>query len=143
MLKEFKEFAVKGNVMELAIAVVVGTAFSKIVDSLVKDIIMPPVGLIAGRVDFSNLFFNLTGGRYDTLAEAQAAGAATVNYGLFINAIINFLIVAFSIFLVVRQMNRFRKKPAPPAPNTKQCQFCMSDVNLNATRCPHCTSQLT
>jgi large conductance mechanosensitive channel len=143
MLKEFKEFAVKGNVMELAIAVVIGTAFSRIVDSLVKDVIMPPIGLVAGRMDFSNLFITLTSENFDTLAEAQAAGAATINYGVFVNTIINFIIVAFSIFLVVKQMNRFRTKPVPPAPNSKRCPFCQTEINLQATRCPNCTSQLS
>ncbi len=127
MLKDFKEFAVKGNAVDLAIGVVIGAAFGKIIDSLVNDIIMPPFGLIAGKVDFANLFWNL--------------GGSHINYGLFINTIINFLIIAFFIFLLVRQINKFRTKPSKET-NTKQCPFCKSGIDLQATRCPHCTSQL-
>lgn len=141
MIKEFKEFAVKGNAIDLAVGVIVGAAFGKIVDSLVKDIIMPPFGLVAGKVDFSNLFVALGENKFATLAEAQAAGAPTLNYGLFINAVINFVIVAFAIFIMVRQINRFRRK-RETTPNTKRCQFCMSNIDIDATRCAHCTSQL-
>lgn len=143
MIKEFREFAVKGNAIDLAIGVVIGAAFGKIVDSLVKDVIMPPFGLVAGRVDFSNLFLNLGGNNYETLAQAQAAGAPTLNHGLFINAIINFIIIAFAIFLVVKQINRFRKSKEQGKPTTKTCAFCKNSIDLAATRCPHCTSQLS
>lgn len=141
MLKEFKEFAVKGNAIDLAIGVIVGASFGKIVDSLVNDVIMPPFGLVAGKVDFSNLFFNLGGNNYETLAAAEAAGAPTLNYGLFINAIINFLIISFVIFLLVKQINRYRNKTAK-VPDTKNCQYCLTAINVSATRCPACTSQL-
>jgi large conductance mechanosensitive channel len=141
MIKEFKEFAVKGNAIDLAVGVIVGAAFGKIVDSLLKDIIMPPFVLVAGRVDFSNLFIALGDRKFATLAEAQAVGAPTLNYGLFINAIINFGIVTFAIFIMVRQINRFRRKKET-VPNIKRCQFCMSDIDIDATRCAHCTSQL-
>lgn len=142
MLKEFREFAVKGNAVDLAIGVVIGAAFGKIVDSLVKDIIMPPFGLVAGKVDFSNLFFTLGDGRFETLAQAQAAGAPTINYGMFINAIINFIIIAFAIFILVKQINRFRQR-REDTPSTKHCEFCKSSIDIAATRCPHCTSQLS
>lgn len=141
MIKEFREFAVKGNAIDLAIGVVIGAAFAKIVDSLVKDIIMPPFGLVAGRVDFSNLFFALGGSEFETLAQAQAAGIPTLNYGLFINAIINFIIIAFAIFLLVKQINRFRRR-REDTPTTKHCDFCKSSIDLSATRCAFCTSQL-
>lgn len=141
MIKEFKEFAVKGNAIDLAVGVIIGAAFGKIVDSLVKDIIMPPFGLVAGRVDFSNLFVALGEPKFATLADAQAAGAPTLNYGLFINAIINFIIITFTIFVMVRQVNRFRRKPQN-TPNTKNCPYCLSPIDLKASRCPHCTSQL-
>lgn len=142
MLKEFKEFAIKGNAVDLAVGVIIGASFGKIVDSIVNDIIMPPFGLIFGRVDFSNLYINLSSKHYATLAAAKAAGAPTLNYGLFINAIINFVIIAGVIFLLVRQMNKFRKK-AHATPDTKMCQFCKTVINIHATRCPSCTSELT
>jgi len=145
MLKEFKEFALKGNVVDLAVGVVIGAAFGKIVTSLVNDIITPLIGLLLGKVDFSNLFINLSGGDYHTLAEAKKAGAATLNYGLFLNTVIDFAIIAFAIFLVVRQMNRFRKKKEvaeEAAPTTKECPYCLSGIPLKATRCPSCTSHL-
>lgn len=143
MWKEFKEFAVKGNAMDLAVGVVIGAAFGKIVSSLVSDIIMPLVGLLLGRVDFTNLFIPLGGGKFNTLAEAKAAGVATLNYGIFINNIIDFLIIAFSIFIVVKQINRFvKKKEKPAAPNIKKCRFCYSEIHADASRCPHCTSEL-
>jgi large conductance mechanosensitive channel len=141
MLKEFKEFAIKGNVIDMAVGIIMGTAFNAIVNSLVNDILMPPIGLLLGRVDFTNLFLSLTGEHYDSLAAAQEAGAATVNYGIFINAIINFVIVAFVLFLVIRGMNRMRREEAP-APTTKECPYCLSAIAIGAKRCPHCTSEL-
>ena len=144
MLKEFKEFAMRGNVLDMAVGIVIGAAFGGIVTSFVGDILMPPVGLLLGNVDFSNLFISLSGGHFDSLAQAKAAGAATLNYGQFLNTVINFLIVAFAIFLLVRQVNRLGPKPAPapPAPALKDCLFCFSSIPLQATRCPHCTSIL-
>jgi len=144
MLKEFKEFAMRGNVLDMGIGIVVGAAFGGIVTSLVNDVLMPPIGLLLGKVDFSNRFIPLTGRHFDSLAQAKAAGAATLNYGLFMNTVINFVIVAFAVFLLVRQVNRLRPKPAPaPAgPALKECKFCCSSIPLQATRCPHCTSEL-
>ncbi|HMN11367.1 MAG TPA: large conductance mechanosensitive channel protein MscL [Bellilinea sp.] len=143
MLKEFKEFIMKGNVVDLAVAVIIGAAFTAIVNSLVKDVIMPLLGLVLGGIDFTNSFVALNGGQYATLAEAQAAKAPTLNYGLFINAIISFLLIAFVIFLVVKGINKARKPAAAaPAPETKACPFCATDIPVAATRCPHCTSQL-
>ena len=142
MLKEFKEFVMRGNVLDLAVAVIIGAAFGRIITSLVNDILMPPIGIILGKVDFSNLFVDLSGANHPTIAAAKAAGAATINYGLFLNTIIDFLIVAFVIFLVVKQANRM-KKPAPAAaPTTKDCSYCYTNIPLQATRCPNCTSQL-
>jgi large conductance mechanosensitive channel len=142
MVKDFKEFIAKGNVMDMAVGVIIGAAFGKIVGSLVEDVIMPPIGLILGKVDFAGLFINLSGGDYATLKAAKDAGAATLNYGLFINTVINFLIVAFVIFLLVKQVNRL-KKPAPAgAPTTKECPHCCTAIPLKATRCPACTSTL-
>ncbi len=140
MLKDFKEFAVKGNAIDLAIGVIIGAAFAKVVDSIVNDIIMPPLGLVIGKVDFSNLFFNLGGNHYASLAAAKAAGAPTINYGLFINNIINFVIIAFVIFLVVKQINKFRQK-APV--DKRECPFCKTHIPIAAVRCPACTSQLS
>ena len=151
MLKEFKEFIMRGNVMDMAVGIVIGAAFGAIVTSLVADVIMPPIGLALGSVDFQNLFCVLkdgaaAAGPYATLADAQKAGAVTVNYGLFINKIIGFLIVAFCIFLVIRAVNRMRKameKPAPAAEaTTKECPHCCSSIAIKATRCPQCTSAL-
>ena len=144
MLKEFKEFAMRGNVVDMAIGIIIGAAFGKIITSVVNDILMPPIGLLLGKVDFSNLYFNLSGGEYPNLAAAKAAGAATINYGLFINTIIDFVIVAFVIFLLIRQMNRLKKQPAPVAaePTTKDCPFCLSAIPIKATRCPQCTSDV-
>lgn len=148
MLKEFKEFAVKGNIMDLAIGVIIGGAFGKIVTSLVNDIIMPLIGLLLGKVDFTNLFLVLgevpEGQKLLTLEAAKESGVATLNYGLFINNIIDFLIVAFSMFLVMRQINRFTRKKEPEAVviETKQCKYCYSDIHKEATRCPHCTSEV-
>lgn len=144
MWKDFKKFAIKGNVIDLAVAVIIGGAFGLIVKSLVNDIIMPLVGKLLGGTDFSNLFIVLGPGSYNTLVEAQEAGVATLNYGLFINTIINFLIIAFSIFLVIRLFEKAKKKeePAPTAPTTKKCPYCMSEISIDATRCPQCTSEL-
>jgi large conductance mechanosensitive channel len=142
MLKEFKEFAVKGNVLDMAVGIILGVAFGKIVTSFVEDIIMPPIGLLLGRVDFTNLFFSLTGRHFESLAAAKASGAPTINYGLFLNSIFNFLIVAFAIFLLVRQVNRFRRQQESPAPATRECPHCLSAIPLRATRCPFCTADL-
>lgn len=133
----------RGNVIDLAIGIIIGAAFGKIVTSLVNDILMPPLGVILGRVDFSNLFINLSSKHFDSLSDAKAAGAATINYGIFINDIIDFLIVAFAVFILVKQINRFMPKPAEPAPaDAKECEYCKSSIPKAATRCPHCTSQL-
>lgn len=144
MLKEFKEFALRGNVLDLAIGIIIGAAFGKIVTSFVSDVLMPPIGLLLGKVDFANLFITLSGEEYATLADAQANGAVTLNYGLFINTVVDFLIVAFVIFLLVRQINRLTRKPAeaPAAPTTRECPYCCSEIPLKATRCPNCTSEL-
>ena len=144
MLKEFKEFAMRGNVLDMAIGIIIGAAFGRIISSIVNDIIMPPIGLLLGRVDFSNLFVNLSGGSYPSMAAAKAAGAVTINYGVFLNTVIDFLIVAFVIFLLIRQINRFKRQPAPAVitPTTKDCPFCFSTIPIKATRCPHCTSEL-
>jgi len=144
MLKEFKEFAMRGNVLDMAVGIIVGAAFGQIVNSFVQDVMMPPIGRLVGHVDFSNLFVSLTGQPYDTLAAAKAAGAATLNYGIFLNTIINFLIVAFAVFLLVRQVNRLMPKPAPvpAAPATRDCPYCLSAVPAKATKCAHCTSDL-
>lgn len=143
MFKEFKAFIMRGNVLDLAVGVIIGAAFAKIINSLVSDILLPPIGLLLGKVDFSNLYISLSGGQYSSLADAQAAGAATLNYGLFINNIINFLIVGFVIFLVVRYANKLITRPAAPAePTEKDCPYCFSKIPLQATRCPHCTSHL-
>lgn len=139
-LKEFKDFAVKGNVVDMAIGVIVGAAFAPIVSSLVNDIIMPPIGLALGRVDFSNLFIDLSGKAPPSVAEAKKLGLATINYGLFINVVINFLIVAFLVFLMARQINRLKKKDPAPDPTTKDCPFCLSAIPIKATKCAHCTS---
>jgi len=140
MLKEFKAFAMRGNVLDLAIGIILGAAFGKIVTSLVSDILMPPIGMLSGRVDFASLFISLTGQSYPSVAAAKAAGAPTINYGLFFSAIIDFLIVAFVIFLIVRQVNRLMPRPAP-AP-TRDCPLCTLTIPLSARRCPHCTSDL-
>lgn len=144
MFKEFKEFAMRGSVIDLAIGVIIGAAFGDIVNSLVNDILMPPIGLVLGRVDFTNLFLNLTRTEYPSLADAQAAGAATINYGIFINTIVKFIIVAFAMFLVVRQVNRMkrREKALEPEPTTKECPYCLSSIQIKASRCPYCTSEL-
>ncbi len=140
MLKEFRDFVMRGNVLDLAVAVIIGSAFGKIITSFVNDIIMPPIGLLLGDVDFSNLFFNLSGTPIASLAEAQEAGAPTINYGLFLNTVIDFVIVGLVIFLVVRVANRMRRPT--PAPTTRECPYCLSTVPLKASRCAHCTSEL-
>lgn len=142
MLKDFKAFLMRGNVVDLAVALVIGAAFGAIITSLVNDILMPPIGLALNGVDFTNLFVSLTGQSYASLAAAKAAGAPTLNYGLFLNAIINFVIVAFAMFLVIRQTARFFPPPPPPASTTRECPYCLSAVPLKATRCAHCTSEL-
>lgn len=148
MLKEFKEFAMKGNVVDMAVGIIIGAAFGAVVKSLVSDVIMPPIGLVLGNVDFSNLFFVLkTGaaaGPYASVAEAQKAGAVTMNYGLFLNTLISFVIVAFSVFVLVKSINRLRRQEEPvlAVPETKDCPFCLSAIPLKAIRCGHCTSDL-
>ncbi|MGD8869805.1 MAG: large conductance mechanosensitive channel protein MscL [Gemmatimonadales bacterium] len=144
MLKEFKEFAMRGNVMDMAIGIIIGAAFGKIVTSLVNDVIMPPIGLLLGNVDFTNLYLNMSGETFASLAEAEAAGAPLIKYGVFLNTVLDFIIVAFVIFLVVRQMNRLqRKEEAPPAePTTKECPYCATEIPIKASRCPSCTSDL-
>ncbi|NMA52673.1 MAG: large conductance mechanosensitive channel protein MscL [Peptococcaceae bacterium] len=142
MINEFKEFIRRGNVLDLAVGIIIGTAFGKIVTSLVNDIVMPPVGLLLGKVDFSNLYINLSDQTYATLAEAKEAGAATINYGVFINTVLDFLIVAFAIFLVIKQVNRFRAVEAAVEPTTKECPYCLMEIPLMAIRCPHCTAEL-
>ena len=143
MLKEFKDFIMRGNVVDLAVGVIIGGAFGKIVSSLVTDVLMPPIGLLMGGVDFSNLFINLSPKAYATLKEAQAAGAPTMNYGLFLNNVINFLIVASTVFILIRQVSKLTPKPAeaPKVPTTKQCPFCLLEVAIKAVRCAHCTSE--
>jgi large conductance mechanosensitive channel len=142
MLKEFKEFIMRGNVLDLAVGIVIGAAFGKIVTSLVTDIVMPPIGVLLGKVDFSNLFIDLSGKHYPNLKAAKDAVAPTINYGLFLNTVIDFLIVAFVIFIVVKQANRLKRQPAAAAPTTKECPFCHTAIPIPATRCPNCTSQL-
>jgi large conductance mechanosensitive channel len=143
MFKEFKEFAMKGNVLDMAVGIIIGAAFGKIVSSFVADVLMPPLGLLLGKFDFKSLFINLSGQDFATLKAAQDANAATLNYGIFISTIIDFLFVAFAVYLLVKQVNKL-KRPAPAAaPTTKDCPFCASAIPVPATRCPHCTSQLT
>jgi len=142
MLKDFRAFLMRGNVVDLAVAVVIGAAFGAIVTSFVNDILMPPIGRVLGRANFADLFVTLSGGSYPSLAAAKAAGAATLNYGLFINTIINFVIIAFAVFVLVRQIDRMRARPTPPSPSTKECPQCAMAIPLRAVRCPHCTSQL-
>jgi len=143
MLKEFKDFAMRGNVVDMAVGIIIGAAFGKIVSSFVADIIMPPIGLLMGNVDFSELFINLSDQPYASLAAAKEAGAATINYGVFINTVLDFIIVAFAIFIVIKQMNRLKEKEeAPAAPATKDCPHCYSSIPIKATRCPSCTSEL-
>jgi len=141
MLKEFKEFALRGNVLDMAIGIILGVAFGKIVTSFVEDILMPPLGLVIGKVDFASLFVSLTGRHFDSVAAAKAAGAPTLNYGIFVNNVLNFVIVAFVIFLLVRQVNRFKRQPAA-APTTRECPYCCASIPLKATRCSSCTSEV-
>jgi large conductance mechanosensitive channel len=144
VLKEFKEFAMKGNVFDMAVGIIIGAAFGKIVSLFVSDILMPPIGILLGKMDFSNLFINISGKSYNTIAEAKAAGAATINYGLFFNALIDFVIVAFAIFLLIRRINRLKRQPeaSPSVSTTKECSYCFTAIPIKATRCPHCTSEL-
>lgn len=147
MLAEFKEFISRGNVIDLAVGVIIGAAFTAIVNSLVNDILMPPIGFAMGGIDFSEYYINLSGTEYPSLAAAREAGAATINYGIFINAVIRFLIVALAVFLLVRQVNRLRRQfdrseAPPPAPTQKDCPYCLSAIPMKATRCPFCTSEL-
>jgi large conductance mechanosensitive channel len=141
ILKEFRKFAMRGNPLDMAVGIIMGAAFGRIVSSLVSDIIMPPIGLMLGGLDFSNLFLTLRGGPYSSVAAAKAAGAPTVNYGVFINTVIDFVIVAFATFLLIRQVNRMRRSPEA-APTTKPCPYCLSVIPLRAVRCPNCTSDL-
>jgi large conductance mechanosensitive channel len=140
MLKEFREFAMKGNVLDMAIGVIIGGAFGKIVTSLVSDVLMPPIGLLMGKVDFSSLFLNLSTTPQPSLAAAKAAGTPTVNYGVFLQTVFDFIIIAFVIFLLVKQVNRLKKPDAPAAPITKDCPLCLSTIPIKATKCAHCTS---
>jgi len=149
MLKEFKEFAMRGNVVDMAVGIIIGAAFGTIVNSLVADVIMPPIGLLFGNIDFSNLFVVLkqgpkAAGPYESLATAKAAGAVTINYGFFINTVISFLVVAFAVFLLIRGINQMKRQEAvpPPVPPTKDCPYCLSTIPIKATRCGHCTSEL-
>jgi large conductance mechanosensitive channel len=142
MLKEFREFAVRGNVIDMAVGIIIGGAFGKIVSSLVNDVMMPPIGKALGEVDFSNLFLTLGEGSYPTLAAAKEAGAVTINYGMFVNTVIDFVIVAFCIFLVVRGLNRMKKEAPPPPPNTRDCPYCLSAIPKKATRCAQCTAEV-
>jgi large conductance mechanosensitive channel len=141
MLKEFKEFVMRGSVLDLAIGIVIGAAFGKIVSSFVNDILMPPIGLILGKVDFSNLFLNLSGQHYASLEEAKKAGAATINYGVFLNTVIDFVIVGLAIFLLIRQINKLRKQEPPP-PDKRDCPYCLTSIPVKAIRCPACTSEI-
>jgi large conductance mechanosensitive channel len=145
MLKEFKEFIMRGNVIDMAVGIIIGAAFGTIIKSLVDDVIMPPIGLLLGNIDFSNLFAVLKAGKvagpYETLVAAKAAGAVTINYGFFINTIITFLIVAFCVFLLIKNVNKFRRE-APAEVTTKECPYCISTIPIKAQRCPHCTSEL-
>ncbi|HEX9024055.1 MAG TPA: large-conductance mechanosensitive channel protein MscL [Geobacteraceae bacterium] len=143
MFKEFKEFAMKGNVIDMAVGIIIGAAFGKIVTSFVNDIMTPPIGRFIGKMDFTNMFINLSDKDYATLAEAKKAGAATINYGLFLNAMIDFLIVAFALFLLIRQINRMKREEPAPDPVVKECSFCCSSIPIKAQRCPQCTSELT
>jgi large conductance mechanosensitive channel len=141
-LTEFRDFALRGNMLDMAIGIIIGAAFGRVVSSLVSDIIMPPIGLLHGKSDFSNHFINLSGKVYATLAEAKAAGAATINYGIFLNAVFDFLIVAFAVFMVIRQVNRLKREPSVATPPARECPYCFSAIAVRATRCPHCTSSL-
>ncbi|MBA4392868.1 MAG: large conductance mechanosensitive channel protein MscL [Desulfobacca sp.] len=143
MWKEFKEFALRGNVLDMAVGIIIGAAFGKIVSSFVNDVLMPPIGLLLGQADFSNLFITLSGQSFATLEEAKKAGAVTIKYGLFFNTIIDFILVALAVFLMIRQINRMKRQPepAPAVPTTKECPYCFSVIPIKATRCPNCTSE--
>ncbi len=143
MFKEFKEFALRGNVLDMAVGIIIGAAFGRIVSSFVNDLLLPPLSLLTGKVDFSNLFITLSGERAASLAAARSAGAVTLNYGLFVTAVVDFLLVALAVFLLVKQVNRWTPKPAPaPAPTSRECPYCLMTIPAGASRCPHCTSQL-
>lgn len=142
MIKEFREFIMRGNVVDLAVGIIIGAAFGKIVTSFVNDILMPPLGLLLGKINFADLFINLSDKPYPSVAAAKAAGAPTINYGMFLSSVIDFVIVGFAIFLMIKQINRFKQKPVEAAPSTKECPFCLSTIPVKATRCPHCTSVL-
>jgi large conductance mechanosensitive channel len=146
MLKEFKEFIMRGNVIDMAVGIIIGAAFGTIIKSLVDDVIMPPIGLLLGNVDFSNLFMVIREGKvagaFDTLAAAKAAGAITVNYGIFINTIISFLIVAFAVFMLIRSVNKLKREAPPPEADTKECPYCLSVIPIKASRCAHCTADI-
>ena len=142
MLKEFKAFAMRGNVLDMAIGIIIGAAFGKVVSSFVADVLMPPIGLLLGGLDFSSLFISLSGQAFPTVAAAKAAGAPTINYGIFISTVLDFIIVAFVIFLLIRQVNRMKKPEAPAAPTTKDCPYCLSKIPIKAARCAHCTSDV-
>lgn len=146
MLKEFKTFIMRGNVVDMAVGIIIGAAFTSIVKSLVDDVIMPPIGLLLGNIDFSDFFVVLKEGKiagpYATLAAAKTAGAVTLSYGLFVNTIVSFLIVAFAVFLMIKQVNRFKGETPPATPDTKECPYCMSSIPIKAIKCPHCTSEL-
>ncbi len=144
MYKEFKEFIMRGNVMDMAVGIIIGGAFGKIVNSLVADVVMPPIGLLLGKVNFSNLFINLSGKTYETLDEATKAGAPVLKYGLFINTVIEFFIIALSVFIMIKVVNSIKreKEQAPPPPDTKECNFCCSKIPIKATKCPNCTSEI-
>lgn len=142
MIKEFKAFAMRGSVLDLAVGIIIGAAFGKIVSSFVSDILMPPIGLLLGRINFTDMFVTLSGDRYVTLADAQANGAVTLNYGQFIGTVVDFLIVAVVIFFLIRQINKLSPEPAPAAPTTRECPYCFSSIPIKATRCPQCTSEL-
>lgn len=142
MVKEFKEFVAKGNVIDLAVGVIIGAGFGKIVTSLVEDVIMPPIGKLLGKVDFASLYINLGGVQYASYAEAKKAGAPVIGYGQFLNTAVSFLIVAFVVFLVVKQVNRLKRAPVEVEPDTRECPFCITSISMKATRCPHCTSEV-
>ena len=143
IVKEFKEFAMRGNVLDMAVGIIIGAAFGKIVTSFVSDLLTPPLGKLTGNVDFSNLFISLSSEQYSTLDAAKEAGVATINYGIFLNTIIDFIIVAFAVFMLVKQVNRLKKAPEPTTPKEKECPFCVTMIPIKATRCPHCTSTIS
>lgn len=142
ILAEFREFIMRGNVLDMAIGIIIGVAFGKIITSLVNDVLMPPIGLLLGNVNFKDLYVNLSGTAYQSLQAAQAAGAPTINYGIFLNTVLDFIIVAFIIFLIIRAFNQFKKKSKTAEPTTKECSFCKMEIPIKATRCPNCTSTL-